>query len=71
MSKELDPMMVEAMLSSLAQINITDLLKGQNAKLQFHATFEGTPLVIDIRLKPGEILARLKVVEDGDQSRPD
>jgi len=67
MSKELDSAMVEAMLTSLAQVNITDLLKGQNAKLQFHATFEGTPLMVDIRLKPGEILARIKVIEeDGD-----
>ncbi|MCK4580153.1 MAG: hypothetical protein KAU10_02295 [Dehalococcoidia bacterium] len=66
MSKELDPIMAEAMLASLAQINIADLLKGQNAKLQFHATFEGTPLVIDVRLKPGEILTRIKVVENGD-----
>jgi hypothetical protein len=71
MSKELDPAMAEAMLASLAQINIPDLLKVLDSRLRFDVTFEGTPLQIDVRLKPNEILARIKVVEDGDQSRPD
>jgi len=66
MSKELDPVMAEAMLASLTQINIADLLKVLDTKLRFNATFEGTPLQIDIRLKPNEILARIKVVENGD-----
>jgi len=66
MSKELDPVMAEAMLASLTQINIADLLKVLDTKLRFNATFEGTPLQIDIRLKPNEILMRIKVVENGD-----
>lgn len=66
MSKELDPIMVEAMLASLTQINLADLLKVLDSKLRFNATFEGTPLVIDVRLKPNEILMRIKVVENGD-----
>ncbi|GAH33048.1 unnamed protein product [marine sediment metagenome] len=66
MSKELDPVMAEAMLASLAQINITELMKVLDSKLRFNVTFEGTPLVIDVRLKPNEILVRIKVVENGD-----
>lgn len=66
MSKELDPVMAEAMLASLTNINLADLLKVLDSKLRFNATFEGTPLVIDIRLKPNEILMRIKVVENGD-----
>lgn len=66
MSKELDPVMVEAMLASLAQVNLADMMKVLDSKLQFHVTFEGTPLVIDVRLKPNEILMRIKVVENGD-----
>lgn len=66
MSKELDPAMAEAMLASLAQINIPDLLKVLDSRLRFDVTFEGTPLHIDVRLKPNEILARIKVVENGD-----
>jgi hypothetical protein len=66
MSKELDSAMIEAMLTSLTSINPTDLLKVLDSKLRFNVTFEGTPLVIDVRLKPNEILARIKVVENGD-----
>lgn len=66
MSKELDSAMIEAMLASLTSINPTDLLKVLDSKLRFNVTFEGTPLVIDVRLKPNEILARIKVVENGD-----
>ena len=66
MSKELDSVMAEAMLSSLTSINLADLLKVLDSKLRFDMTFEGTPLQIDVRLKPNEILARIKVVENGD-----
>jgi len=58
-------LMAEAMLASLSNIKLTDLLK-LDTKLRFDMTFEGTPLVVDIRLKPGEILARIKVIKSGD-----
>ena len=66
MSKELDPVVAEALLTSLPHINIAELLKILNSKLRFNATLEGVPLQIDIHLKSNEILARIKVVENGD-----
>jgi len=59
-------LMAEAMLASMANVKLADLLKVLDSKLRFEVTFEGTPLVIDVHLKPNEILARIKVVENGD-----
>ena len=64
---------MQALMQSMMSAKPAELLKMmQGAKIEMNATLEEIPLKISLRIKEGEILARVKIVteenqEDGDQ----
>lgn len=68
-----DQEIIQALMQGMMIGNPTDLLKMmQGTNIDLKATLEEIPLEISIRIKKGEILARVKIMEekeeDGDQS---
>lgn len=73
MTAELDKEFTLALIQSLMSADPKELIQMmQGTKLDFKASIEDIPLEIGIRIKAGEILARVKFPqeekqEDGDQ----
>ena len=72
----MDKEFVQALVQSMMSADPAELIKMmQGAKFDLKATIEDIPLEIGIRIKKGEILARVRFTEeqeeDGDQSKTD
>ena len=70
---ELDPEFVQALVQSMMNAEPAELIKSlQGTKVDIPAIIAGVPMEIGIRIKNGEILARVKFTqeeksEDGDK----
>lgn len=63
--KVLEREMMKAVAETFGSMNPKDLLKMLVGRhMSFNVEFEGNPLKIDVKIKKGEILARLKFVEE-------